>query len=52
MKELNGIDKETGLFTSRYYANKAKSGDEIAVKVCGGYRLMTYNDYNIWKKQK
>lgn len=47
-----GYNERTGLYTSRYYANKAKRGDEIAVKVCGGYKVMTYSNYFVWRKQK
>ena len=48
----NGYDEMTGLYTSRYYAKKAAKGDEVVVKVCGGYTIMTASQYNIWKKQK
>ena len=47
-----GYDERTGLYTSRYYANKEKSSDEKIVKVAGGYKIMSYSEYNIWKKQK
>lgn len=49
---MKGYDKYTGLFTSRYYAKKCAKGDEKVVKVEGGYTIMTYADYNIWKSQK
>lgn len=53
MKNMNkGYDENTGLYTSRYYAKKAASGDEVVVKVCGGYAIMTATQYNTWKKQK
>jgi diaminopimelate decarboxylase len=53
MKNMNkGYDENTGLYTSRYYAKKAASGDEVVVKVCGGYTIMTATHYNTWKKQK
>lgn len=48
----NGQDERTGLYVSRYYASKAKNGDEVAVKVEGGFRIMKILDYQIWKKQK
>lgn len=52
MKKTDGRDERTGLYKTRYYANKAKSGDEVAVKVEGGYKLMSYSDYHIWRKQQ
>ena len=50
--ELKGIDPETGLYTSRYYARKDATGDEVIVKVCGGFRIMSASDYNVWRKQR
>ena len=49
---MKGYDDLTGLFKTRYYAKKAASGDEVVVKVCGGYTIMTATQYNTWKKQK
>nr|DAZ12539.1 MAG TPA: hypothetical protein [Caudoviricetes sp.] len=46
-----GFDIMTGLYTTRYYARKACTGDYVVVKVCGGYAIMTAADYNIWCKQ-
>lgn len=40
------------IYTTRYQANKARKGDEITVKVCGGYTNMAHRDYQIWLKQK
>ena len=41
------------IYETKYKAYKARrNGEEIVVKVCGGYAVMTYADYNIWKKQK
>lgn len=45
-------------YSTRYQADKVKKtdpyhrSDERIVKVCGGYKLMTEQDYQIWKKQK
>lgn len=52
MKDKGLKGYKDGLYISRYYANKAKTGDQIAVKVCGGYKLMTYQQYRIWRTQK
>ena len=53
MKEIiKGIEQETGLYTSRYYAKKDATGDDVVVKVCGGYRIMRASDYIIWRKQR
>ena len=41
-----------GTYVNRYYARKAASGDEITVKVEGGYKNMSYSEYNTWRKQK
>ena len=45
-------------YTTRYQAKKARetdpyhSSDERIVKVCGGYALMTEEEYRTWKLQK
>ena len=40
-------------YDTRYQAEKArKKGEEIVVKVSGGYMVMTYSEYRVWKKQK
>lgn len=52
MDYTKGVDPATGLYTSRYYAKKAANGDEVVVKVCGGYMIMTAANYNIWRKQR
>ena len=50
---MKGYDDFTGLFRSRYYAKKYAKGDEVVVKVEGGYTVMSANYYyNTWKKQK
>lgn len=47
-----GYDQETGLYASRYYAKKDVTSDEVVVKVCGGYKIMSASDYIIWRKQR
>ena len=50
---MKGYDDFTGLFESRYYAKKYAKGDEVVVKVDGGYTVMTADFYHkIWKNQK
>lgn len=50
---MKGYDESTGLFKSRYYAKKCAKGDEVIVKVEGGYTIMTADYYQrIWKNQK
>lgn len=49
---MKGIDQETGLYTSRHYAQKDATGDDVVVKVCGGYRIMSAGDYIIWRQQR
>lgn len=40
------------IYKNRYQATKAKTGNEVIVKVSGGYTLMDPADYRIWKNQK
>lgn len=41
------------VYKTRYQAEKARrKGEEVVVKVSGGYAVMTYAKYNIWKRQK
>lgn len=49
---MKGYDDLTGLFKTRYYAKKYAKGDEVVVKVEGGYTVMTADYYNTWKEQK
>lgn len=49
---MKGYDEFTGLFKNRYYAKKYAKGDEVVVKVEGGYAVMSASYYNIWKAQK
>ena len=49
----NGYDEMSGLYKSRYYANKAKTDDnDVVVKVCGGFKIMDAYEYAVWKEQK
>lgn len=48
----NGYDERTGLYVSRYYARKERRGDEVCVKVDGGYKIMTFAEYNVYRKQR
>lgn len=53
MTSINkGFDPMTGLYTTRYYAHKACTGDYIVVKVCGGYTIMATSNYNVWRSQR
>jgi hypothetical protein len=55
MKNLfdeNGYNPKTGLFKSRYYARKQARGDEVTVKVEGGYKLMKIDQWYIWREQR
>lgn len=49
---MKGYDDYTGLFKSRYYAKKYAKGNEVVVKVDGGYTVMSANYYRIWKNEK
>jgi hypothetical protein len=40
-------------YKTRYQAEKnRRKGEEIVVKVCGGYAVMSYAEYNVWKRKK
>lgn len=49
---MKGYDDYTGLFKSRYYAKKYARGDDVVVKVEGGYTVMPADHYRIWKREK
>ena len=49
--EERGQDSMTGLYISRYYAKKENPG-KVIVKVVGGYKAMTYDNYQVWRNQK
>ena len=41
------------IYKNRYQAEKTREkGAEVVVKVCGGYAVMTYADYQVWRAQK
>lgn len=40
------------IYKNRYQAAKHKSYGDVVVKVCGGYTVMTAQDYRIWKMQR
>lgn len=50
--DADGRIDGSNLFASRYLAKKAARGDEVIVKVCGGWRIMSARDYQIWAAQK
>lgn len=52
MFDKDGYNQYTELYKSRYYAQKAAYGDEVVVKVEGGYKIMKVTDWVIWKKQR
>ena len=45
-------DKTMTIYNTRYQAKKYCKSNEKIVKVCGGYVIMTYSEYEIWKNQK
>lgn len=51
-KAERGYNEVTGLYASRYYAKKEALSDEVVVKVDGGYKIMPYSEYIIWRTQK
>ena len=40
------------IYPTRYQARKNATSGEVVVKVCGGYAVMTYDEYYVWKNQK
>lgn len=52
LTKQKGYDEKTGLWTSRYYAKKEATSNEVVTKVCGGYKILTIENYNLRKKQK
>ena len=60
MKHSEAINhyNETNLFPTRYHAKKFRdnspwhNGNEVIVKFCGGYQLMSANNYRIARNQK
>lgn len=40
------------IYNTKYQAYKNKKSDEKVSKVDGGYAVMTYQEYYIWKLQK
>ena len=48
----NGINPNTGLYMTRYYARKAARGHQVTVKVDGGYANMEPDQYRTWRAQK
>lgn len=50
-ENFKGYDWNTGLYISRYWA-KHYHPERVAVKVEGGYKTMTHDEYRIWRNQK
>lgn len=40
------------IYKTRYQALKNKTGDQMIVKVSGGYTIMEPYEYRMWKHQK
>ena len=57
-KQTYKVYEQSGLFPNRYQANKCRENsewhrsDERIIRVCGGYALITEEDYRIRKAQK
>ena len=51
-KENNKYYEATGFHTTRYFAQKAATNGDVAVKVDHGYTTMPYSNYQIWINQK
>lgn len=49
---VDGRIDGSNLFASRHLAKKAAYGDEVVVKVFGGWRIMKVRDYQVWEMQK
>lgn len=51
-QEVDEFRRRNGVYPSRYWAKKDARGDEVVVKVCGGYIIMDASQYLTWKNQK
>lgn len=45
-----GIDRETGEYTTRYYAKKDRKYNEVTIKTEKGYKNVSTQDYQLQKK--
>lgn len=46
-------EAEMDIYKTRHQAEKVrKKGEERVIKVDGGYTIMSYENYEIWRKQK
>lgn len=46
-------EDDSMVYPTRYQAEKHRiKGEEVVVHVYGGYVIMSYSDYQIWRKQK
>lgn len=50
--DADGRIDGSNLFASRYFAKRTAYGDDVVVKVCGGWRVMNVSDYRVWSMQK
>ena len=41
-----------GLYATRYAAKKDACGGDMVVKVEGGYKIMTAQEWQTWRRQK
>jgi len=39
------------IYDTKKEAQENKRSDETIAKVCGGWAVMTYDEYYVWKKQ-
>lgn len=44
-----GFDRETGEYTSRYYAKKDRKDNEVTIKTEKGYKNVSTQDYQLQK---
>jgi hypothetical protein len=44
--------ESTGIYATRYRANKHARYGDVIVRIGGGYMIMSASDYRIWRKQR
>lgn len=40
------------IYRTRYLAQRVARSDEKVIKVEGGYMIISYHDWKVWKRQK
>lgn len=49
---IKHAEQTGGLYPTRYHAMRERTGNDVVVKVCGGYKIMDPRSAAIWAAQK